>query len=239
VLVSALERVSGPVALITYTAPGENFHGVPARNAIWQREWNSSMPRRRKRLHAAITNALARAGHQRLPVLAWVVQRQSRGLDHMHLVVSAATALERAAIAAYVVEYRRLTEHDWRCNGGRRYGFGFIDDPFLERGPKSRNMIFGEASRAGHYLSRYLVEGAQIALRTADQAVKGRVLWVSPVLMRKSGVTMARLRRVRHAWWVVRALEQGSYPTMPQWWGNMRERRAVIALLRPAALAAT
>lgn len=236
---SALERVEGPVALITYTAPGENFHDVPARNATWQREWNRSMPGRRKRLHAAITNALERSGHQRLPVLAWVVQRQARGLDHMHLIVSCATESERAAVRAYVIEYRRLTERDWSVSGGDRYGFGFIDDPFLERGPKKRKMIFGEASRAGHYLCRYLFESAQLVARASDAATSGRVLWVSPALMRMSGVTMARLRRVRHAWWVVRALRQGSYPTMPKWWGNMRERRAVIALLQPAALAAT
>lgn len=236
---SALERVSGPVALITYTAPGENFHGVPASSAIWQRHWNLSMGRRRKRLHAAISRSLTRAGHDRLPVLAWVVQRQGRGLDHMHLVVSCATAQERAAIAAYVVEYRRLTEHDWRVYNGRRYGFGFIDDPFRKRGPKHRDMIFGEAVRAGHYLSGYLLESAQLKARALDGGNRARVLWVAPGLMRRSGVTMARLRRVRHAWWVVRALEAGSYPTMPKWWGNMGERRAVLHLLQPAALAAT
>jgi hypothetical protein len=99
--------------------------------------------------------------------------------------------------------------------------------------------VFESAAIAGRYLCRYLTESNQLAsmIEAGDHGF--RALWVAPDLTQASGVNVRRLRRVRHAYFVVKALEQGSRPTLPVWWGDLRERVAVKALLRPAALAAS
>lgn len=231
VLVSALEEVNAPVALVTYTAPGENYHRVDARSATWQRWWNRSLAKRRKRLDNAIRGRLKRSGITPPVVLAWVVQRQGRGLDHMHVIFLCATDQHRRAIAAYVDQYRALTEHDWHHYHGRRYCFGFIDDPFRKRS-NGHSMVFLEATRLGHYLAGYLLESAQLTRRMAADDKSGRTMWVSPTLLRQSGVTMLRCRRVRHAWHVTKAIDQGSRPRLPKWWPEIGERMAVLRMLR-------
>lgn len=237
VLLSALDTVDHPVALITITPPGHEAL-PPSEDGfrLWNRRaaWNwAKLDRRAK-------GRLRRHG-LRLRPLARVAQRQRRGLDHLHLVVALEHAGDRMALAAYVAHLKEL---------GPERGFGWVDDPLIARHPKGRDgrpnralpkrtRVFESASIAGRYLCRYLTESDQLASMIAAGDHSFRPLWVSPVLTQRSGVTVRRLRRVRHAYFVVRALDQGSRPTLPVWWGDLRERTAIRLLLRPRALAAS
>jgi hypothetical protein len=100
-------------------------------------------------------------------------------------------------------------------------------------------MVYDSAAIAARYLTRYLTEDeGQLQALLNGRDYSWRPLWVSPALTTVSGVTCRRLRRVRHAYFVRRALDQGSRPTLPVWWGDLRERTIVLTLLRPRALAA-
>lgn len=229
VLISALEALARPVALITITAPGDEWGWDDHRRA----SWNRSFSRRWKRLDSRAKGRCRRGGH-RLRLVARVAQRQRRGLDHLHLVVVCETPADRAAIAAYVHELKQL---------GSEYAFGFVDDPFHLRRHKTTgkpyNMVYDESARAAYYLTRYLSESSQIVQLINAPDASLRPLWVAHELTQASGVNCRRLRRVRHAYWVVRAIKQGSRPTVPVWWSDLMERHRVISLLGPRALAAT
>jgi hypothetical protein len=117
------------------------------------------------------------------------------------------------------------------------YGFGFIDNPFhRRRNPrtgKSQNMVYESAAIAGRYLTRYLTEkSGQLQALLDDGGYSFRPLWVSPGLTQASGVNCRRLRRLRHAWYVYGAVAQGSRPSLPVWWSDIRERHAILRLLR-------
>jgi hypothetical protein len=141
---------------------------------------------------------------------------------------------DRVALQAYVAHLRELHP---------LYRFGFVDDPFRRRRARDgrlRTMVFDQAGVAARYLCRYLTESNQLAsmLQAGDHSF--RAIWVAPSLTQASGVSMRRLRRVRHAYWVLRAIhENRSRPTLPVWWGDLREKTEILRLLRPAALAAT
>jgi hypothetical protein len=229
VLLSALDTVDHSVALITITPPGDV--ALPPSEDGYRR-WNRAAARRWAKLDRRAKGRLRRHG-LRLRPLARVAQRQRRGLDHVHLVVALEHAGDRMALAAYVAHLKEL---------GPEYGFGFIDDPMRRRWNRAktakRDMVFESASIAGRYLCRYLAESEQLASMISAGDHSFRPLWVSPLLTQASGVTVRRLRRVRHAYFVVKAREQGSWPTHPVWWGDLRERRAILSLLRPRVLAA-
>lgn len=213
VLRSALLLVDDPVALLTITAPGD---ATP--------EWNRSSARRFRKLDRRCKSQLRREG-QRTLLYARIAQRQRRGLDHLHLVLRCRVE-DRRAIRRYV---ELLREH------GPSFGFGFVDDPFHRRRGKDgrvRDAVFQEARVAGYYLSGYLTDSLQLAAMVEAGDHSFRALWVNPELSRKSGVTMRRLRRARHGFWVVLGIRQGSRPRLPVWWGDIRERVAVIHLLR-------
>jgi hypothetical protein len=93
-------------------------------------------------------------------------------------------------------------------------------------------MVFESASIAGRYLSRYLTGSEQSVALLESSDHSFRPLWVSPRLTQASGVNCRRLRRVRHAFFVVAALDQGSRPRLPVWWREMPERMRVLGLLR-------
>jgi hypothetical protein len=237
VLLAALGTVDHSVALVTITPPGDA--ALPP-DVDGYRDWNRRAPWLWSRMDRRAKGRLRRQGLKLRPV-ARVAQRQRRGLDHLHLVVLLEHDRDRAALAAYVAHLKELAP---------LYRFGFVDDPLLARHPKGpdgrpnrsmpkRTRVFESAAIAGRYLCRYLTESNQLAsmIEAGDHGF--RALWVAPDLTQASGVNVRRLRRVRHAYFVVKALEQGSRPTLPVWWGDLRERVAVKALLRPAALAAS
>jgi hypothetical protein len=228
VLLAAADSFAGPVALVTLTAPGSSV----VHSADEARRWNRSLGRRARALHdAASRRALRETGCR--PMLLWrIAQRQRRGLDHLHVGLAAWPWCRRAN-EAYVRALREL---------GPRHGFGWVDDPYRLRHPRGRDgrpnrslprrrMVL-ESAVAGRYLVRYLTESSQFTrlVTGADRSV--RPLWVSAALMRASGVTMRRLRRVRHAFRVLEALRVGSRPRMPVWWVDVGERWAVLQLVR-------
>ncbi len=203
------------------------------------RRWNLSAALRWRRLDRRVKGRLRRQGLS-IFLMARIAQRQGRGVDHLHLVVSCADPSERHAIAVYVEHLKELAP---------LYGFGHVDDPFLKTHPKDRNgrpdrskpkrnRVYESSGIAARYLCSYLTESSQLASMISERDHSFRALWVSPTLTQASGVNCRRLRRVRFAWHVTRALEQGSRPTMPIWWRSIVERQAVLRLLNsPTAFA--
>lgn len=223
VLLAAFDCLEHPVALVTITQ-GADFD-------------NRTVATRWRRLDRRVKNRMRREGHRVAP-LARIAQRQRRGADHLHIPCRAAPG-DRAPLQRYV---ELLREH------GPAYGFGHVDDPYFRRHPRGRDgrpnralpkrdMVFREPAVAARYLCGYLTESDQLSAMISTGDHSWRPLWVSPELTRVSGVTCRRLRRVRHAHFVRRALDQGSRPRLPVWWGDLRERTAILLLLRPRALA--
>lgn len=229
VVLSALETVVHPVALLTITAPGSALLDSPDAIA----EWNRSAAKRFGKLDRAAKSRLRRDGLRVRPIVR-IAQRQRRGADHLHLVLLLEHEHDRRSVVAYV---EGLREH------GAGHGFGFVDDPFFaRRNPttgKRRDMVFESAAIAGRYLVRYLTAKAgQLEALVSQGGHSFRPMWVAPELTQASGVNMRRLRRVRHGWFVREALSQGSRPRLPVWWGDLRERGAILGLLQPRVLAA-
>lgn len=226
VLLAALDHVPYPVALVTVTPPGVDYFTTTG-----YLEWNRTAAVRWKKLDRRVKSRLRRKG-LRLRPLARIAQRQRRGLDHLHLVVALEHREDRIALELYVRYLKELAGE---------YGFGFVDDPFHKRrgkGGERRDMVFQAASVSGRYLCRYLSESDQLAALVEGRDHSFRPMWVAHELTQLSGVNCRRLRRVRHAYFVRRALDQGSRPTLPVWWRNHRERLAVLRLLRPSIVPA-
>lgn len=236
VLLAALGLVEYPVAVVTVTAPGwdeyDPVHGLPQHETSEHKRWNCTAAIRWSRLDRRVKSQLRREGH-RVELLARVAQRQKRGLDHLHLVLG----LQDYAAVASTQRYVALLKES-----GAEYGFGFIDDPWRKRGQFKHSMVIGHGLVAAAYLTKYLTDGgesSQLVQLVNSADASWRALWVSPNLTRRSLVTCRRLRRVRHAWWVRAALDQGSRPTLPIWWRDLAERMRVMSLLGPQGLAAT
>src|SRR5438874_743514 len=93
--------------------------------------WNLSASERWRRLNARVRVEMWRRWQLRPPqALVRVAQRQSRGLDHLHVIWGMASFDARERIGRYVELYREHCEE---------YGFGFIDDPLRLRHPKLRD----------------------------------------------------------------------------------------------------
>jgi hypothetical protein len=95
-------------------------------------------------------------------------------------------------------------------------------------------MIF-QPTIAARYLCGYLTESSQLVALLESRDHSFRPLWVAHRLTQASGVNCRRLRRVRHAYWVVEALRQGSRPQLPVWWRDFGERMRVLRLLRSSS----
>lgn len=228
VALAAMEHVDHAVALLTITPPG---HADLAPDPELFAAWNRTAAARWSLLDRRVKGYMRRQGLKVRPLLR-IAQRQRRGLDHLHLVL-AAEPRDRLAIAAYVRLLKEL---------GPEHGFGFVDDPYKRRRSprtgKLQTMVFDDPRIAARYLvGRYLVESPQLEALVAGADHSFRPLWVTPTLTKLSGCTVRRLRRVRHAYFVTAALDQGSRPTLPKWWDNLGERVHVLRLLRPRALA--
>lgn len=195
-LIRCLLNLEG-VALITITAPGEQF------GLTWDRSvcghsreercsgpqgcrvhpaaaatWNGQAERSWGKLHrVAAQIARRRVGPGSL-VGAKVWETQARGVLHLHLVVPFGTFAERARAREYVTA---LETH------GERHGFGFVS---------IRHRFDGATggARAAGYCGKYVgkAAGAEMSVR--------RPIYIGSFLTLKAGLTMRLLRWRRHIW---------------------------------------
>ena len=178
-----------------------------------------------------------------MEALVRVAQRQARGMDHLHVVWGMASVDARERIRRYVELYRQHCEE---------YGFGYIDDPLMERHPKlpngrpdvrrpKRDMVFSSAPRAGSYVGRY-VSGGQLERYLDATDRSWRPMWVHPALTEMSGWTLERCHWVRQAWHVRngtwglqlrsrQARLMAYLPTrLPSWWHRAGQRAWVCSV---------
>ncbi len=195
----SMRQVHGSVALTAVTAP--SHIGMSAAEI---EAWNLSASDRWRALNARLRTEMWRRWELRPPqALVRVAQRQARGLDHLHVIWGMASADARERIRRYVELYREHCE---------QYGFGFIDDPLLERRPKlpdgrpdtskpKRDMVFKSPARAGSYIGRY-VAGGQLERYLDASDRSWRPLWVHPALSEMSGWNLERCEWIRQSWHV-------------------------------------
>jgi hypothetical protein len=199
VIRESMRQVHGSVALTAVTAPSDRGMGPADVEA-----WNVSAGTRWRALNARVRVEMQRRWGLRPPqTLVRVAQRQARGLDHLHIVWGMASPDSRERIGRYVALYR---EH---CD---EYGFGYIDDPLMERHPKlpggrpdpsrpKRNMVFRSPAKAGSYIGRY-VSGGQLERYLDATDRSWRPMWVHPALIEMSGWSLERCKWIRQAWYV-------------------------------------
>ncbi len=233
VLRENLRVVRGRVALVTVTGPGEVgvcpcCGGVPVLRLVADADreaWNLGESRAWRRFSDRLKREMWRRYGLRPPrVVVRVAQRQSRGVDHLHLVMLAGTPDQLERVRLWVGLYREL-----HC----RYGFGFVDDP--EHPDRAgRNRLFEVPAVCGLYLGKYLGGGQLEAfLGAVDRS--WRPVWVSPVLLSRTGWTLARCRWVRQGW----AIREGRWSRrswyghvwLPSWWYDEGHRSWVLAVL--------
>jgi hypothetical protein len=185
------------VALVTVTAPGQDFGLVWDRSACTHLPdepcsgpkgcrvvagaadgWNAQAESSWGALHRAAAQ-IARRRHGSGPIVAakvWEVQE--RGLLHLHLVVPFATPRERARAREYVAALDRLRQG---------HGFGFV---------QLRERFDGEngGARAAGYCAKYIgkAAGTEMAVR--------RPAFVGSFLTRAVGLTIRLLRWRRYIW---------------------------------------
>ncbi len=150
-------------------------------------QWNLTADARWSTIHRRAATEVRRVyGNSALVLLCRAKEIQKRGLIHWHPVLLCSTPRQRRAVEAYHARLRELAPS---------YGFGFV-------GPLPKPQA---ASGAAAYLSSYFVTGKK-GKRTLQESVthpalaKGRLIWVSPRLTMKTGVTMRELRFRRFVW---------------------------------------
>jgi hypothetical protein len=206
VIRESLRGVSrGSVALATVTAPGGTFGTVEAA------AWNGEAARNWRRLRDRIKREMMRRYGLRPPVLlVRVAQRQSRGLDHLHLCFWLLTPDHRRRITLWVQLYREYRE---------AYGFGYVDDPFHVRRLKNgrmSDMVFRDPATAGFYLGNYLGSG-QLERYIAAEDTSWSPVWISPALQHRTGWSLRRCHQLRQAW----HLRNGTWSSVT-WCGALR-----------------
>lgn len=159
--------------------------------------------------------------------VAWVKQLQERGALHVHAAMLCRSADERERVRVYVALYRRLHV---------RYGLGYVDDPFHPR-KGGRDAVFERAGVAGNYLGNYLGGGQlERALRHEERAGFGKLWWISPVLLAKSGWSLPRCKWVRQAYrmrrgeWRSHKWYARDVYSLPGWWFRGEQRAWVLAV---------
>lgn len=201
-VIAAASKLSGAVALVTVTGPGQDvIPWGPERGKAdpeAARRWNELAPWNWSRLHKAAQARAARArGRAGRPVdlLIKVWEYQKRGVLHLHLVVPAGTGEEVKNAEAYVTALHELSS---------AYGFGFVDRGKLPKsGPRqsARRLAPVAPWRAAAYVAGYVVStgaGKPGVMEVAQrQGVPGAVVYVSPTLTKQSGVTIRSLRARR------------------------------------------
>lgn len=214
-------KEAGPkVALSAVTPPGQNelpydekycahlephVHGKRYGCRIDEealRAWSSDISKRWKRLHNAARNATIRKGGRCLPLLARVWEPQARGAAHVHPVFALTTPDDARIAFLYFEQLARLAPS---------HGFGFVG---TKKG-SSVQILSGE--RAAAYLSSYFVRGSKEKATLQENArnpyMPHLLIWVSAKVTKVTGVTMRRLRRVRHLW----AVRTGKDCPLPSW----------------------
>jgi hypothetical protein len=196
----------GKVLMPTVTAPGAD-HGL-----VWDEDhcrhlgdhkhsgplgcrvaaapadaWNKLAPTWWRRLHDRAAIAAERETGQRPNLLVRPWELQKRGMLHVHPILGYTTLSERRAAEVYVLELAALSAS---------YGFGHVDKKF------SRMSMHPRAAAA--YVSSYFVTGkkGKMTLREAvtKREMPRSIIYVSPKLSQRSGVTMRTLRLRRYAW---------------------------------------
>jgi hypothetical protein len=150
-------------------------------------EWNRRTDLRWSQLHRrAATETRRMYGNDSLVLLARVKEMQKRGLVHWHPVLLAATPSQRKAVAHYRLRLEQLAA---------QYGFGYVSQKLKPSAGKA----------AAAYLSSYFVTGKKEKAKLQDSVRepalrRGRLIWLTPKLTLKTGVTMRELRFRRFVW---------------------------------------
>ena len=234
-----MRQVHGSIALTAVTAPSNR--GMSAANVA---AWNRSASKRWRAMGARLRTELQRRHGLRPPnALVRVAQRQTRGLDHLHILWGMASPDARERIERCVELYREFHEE---------YGFGFIDDPLMPRHPKLpngrpdrskpiRDMVFDRPARAGSYVGRYVGSGQlERFLDATDRS--WRPFWVHPALIEMSGWSLARCKWVRQSWYVRNGMWGLQYKSqqarsmahlesrLPSWWHRTEDKAWVCSV---------
>jgi len=195
------------VTMVTVTAPGADLLPWSSRcqrlgkhrhsgnlgcgvDAEIARSWNEAAPGYWRRLHEAARESVRRQDLEppRLLVKAWEYQR--RGVLHLHLIFGYGSAVEKEAVDSYV---QYVHDNAWRAY------FGYVDRKLQEVAP----------SAAAAYLSSYFVAGKGDKLDIREtvkrEDVPAHVIYVAPMLMQASGISMRTLRLRRYLWWKIGA----------------------------------
>lgn len=186
--------------------------------------WDADRDRRWSALYDAAQTATKRALGARASLLVGVWEPQQRGAFHRHVTFSALNDLERLRAKRCLQELERLApSHGF----GDVLGYGLRD----RHGIVNRK-VYSNARSLSRYLSSYFVageHGKMTLLETMQNARRAprRLVWVSPKLTRRSGITMRVLRLSRR----FRAARKGlcSYPAPNTY--TSREAHAVWNLL--------
>lgn len=177
-------------------------------------QWNLTADERWSVLHRRAATAVRRQyGKDALVLLVRAKELQKRGLIHWHPVLLATTPTQRMAVR----RYRNLLV-EW----GPLYGFGFVSQKLKPQSAKA----------AAAYLSSYFVVGkkekAQLQESVTHPALrKGRLLWMTPRLTQKTGVTMRELRFRRYVWMAYRqfAVVGGDWLILGRWLAEVDRER--------------
>lgn len=204
--VAAAEHVPDHVGLITVTAPGDAYFEdrewrVVGGRPVIERWWNADARERLTRLHREASRgprAYAEEHGERWEVLFRAWEFQKRGLLHAHLVVPMGTPVQEEASRLYLANlwtWARAHDFGYVLGGTKGTGTSWRRAPVLAR---------ASGRDAARYVCKYVAsvgagkEGMRDTARRTAQ--RGSVLYVSPTLTSKSGVTMTGLRNRRRIW---------------------------------------
>lgn len=150
------------------------------------REFNETTSDPWRRLNRRVSQAVRRHG-VRSVLLVRAFERQHRGVLHVHPVLGFSTPAERHAVHLYT---RYLSEL------APRYGFGFTERKVSTRSGK----------RVAAYLSAYFVTGKSRKLSLQESVMASdmprSIIYVTPELTQRTGVTMRELRLRRFVWFI-------------------------------------
>jgi histone H3/H4 len=209
-----LRSWSGGVSMVTLTAPGadllpwdpvqckvqrEHEHAGPLGCRVERSaaaEWNAQCARNLSKLIRQARKYAKRRSRGTVTVLAYVLERQERGLFHPHVVLGYQTGPDREALDLFTAYMRRHRA---------RYGFSRQRAGFK---PGQPGRFKGD--HAGRYVAKYLRpdqakasfipllrDVAQLAPRTEGRRSLVRPVYVSPQLTSVTGVTMRWMRARR------------------------------------------
>lgn len=155
--------------------------------------WNHLAPTWWRRLHDRAAIAAERETGQRPNLLVRPWELQKRGMLHVHPILGYTTLGERRSAEIYVLELAALAAS---------YGFGHVDKKFSRMSMHPRG--------AAAYVSSYFVTGkkGKMTLREAvtKREMPRSIIYVSPKLSQRSGITMRSLRLRRYAWHLHRTM---------------------------------